>query len=170
MLGMPYYLNNSQVWGGTHEESMEKVHSFFKTNYFKTIAVVPGALEGLASLKAKGYNLVVVTSRQTVIERETRDWLHHNFPEGTFSGVEFGNHWGRDGAKRSKGDICRQIGASAIIDDSLTYTSEVSSVGIQALLFDLDGSYPWNKIHSLPSAVTRVTSWEMAVEKIGQLF
>lgn len=118
-------------------------------------------------MKEKGYHIVVVTSRQLVIERNTRDWLAKNFPEGTFDRVEFGNHWGKDGLKRSKGEICRLLGASVLIDDSLTYTSEVASEGFHALLFDLNGTYPWNKSDSLPSGVTRVTNWDMVVKEIS---
>jgi hypothetical protein len=50
-------------------------------------------------------DLVVVTSRQHVIQDVTLDWLDAHFP-GLFSEVYFGNHFALQGASRSKSDIC----------------------------------------------------------------
>lgn len=157
------------MWGGTVAEATEKVHDFFKTDHFKQIAVLPRAQAGIAALKQKGFNLVVVTSRQLVIEDATRDWLRRNFPDDTFSHVAFGNHWGKQGVKTSKAELCRSLGAQVLIDDSLAYASEVALQGVHALLFDLDGAYMWNQQPNLPSGVTRVTGWDMAVEQVVNL-
>lgn len=159
----------SKVWGGSENESSDKVHEFFKTTYFKELPVVPGARQGLEKLKSHGFQLVVVTSRQFIIRDETLDWIRRNFPPDTFSRVEFGNHWGIGGGKRSKSEICNLVGASVLIDDSLSYTEEVAAQGMDAILFDLDNCYPWNRKDILPDGVTRVSSWDMAVDTILKL-
>jgi hypothetical protein len=41
-----------------------------------------------------------------------------HFP-GKFASVQFGNHWGTTGRKRSKADMCKDVGASLLIDDNL---------------------------------------------------
>ncbi|KAA8498248.1 hypothetical protein FVE85_5833 [Porphyridium purpureum] len=133
----------SEVWGGTNLEAQIKVHEFFGSPHFLNIRVVPGAMDGIGRLREK-YRLVVVTSRQLVIEKETRAWLDQFFP-AVFDQVVFGNHWGLTGQKLSKPELCKAVGATTIIDDNLTYAKQCASSGIRVLLFDLDGKYPWNK-------------------------
>ncbi len=48
----------------------------------------------------------------------TNAWLGTHFPD-TFSAVLFGNHYSASGAKRAKSDMCRELGASALVDDSV---------------------------------------------------
>lgn len=148
---------------------MDKVHDFFKTDYFKQIELIPRAQAAIATLKQHGFNLVVVTSRQLIIEQMTREWIDRNFPKDTFSAIAFGNQFGKQGVKTSKKELCHKLGACVLIDDSLGYVKEVAVSGIHALLFDLDGSYPWNRSESLPKGVTRVTNWDMAVEQLIKL-
>lgn len=126
-------------------------------------------MEGVTALKAKGYRLVVVTSRQLVIKDATHDWLERNFPDGIFDEVVFGNHWGKNGVKTSKLDLCKELNASVLIDDSLIYATEVAKEGIPALLFSLDNSYPWNQADELPRGVTRVTDWNAVVDQVVKL-
>lgn len=142
------------------------MYEYFKTDYFRNIPVVPGAREGIAALKAKGFRLVIVTSRQLVIEKATREWLDRNFPEGTFDEVAFGNHWGKNGTKTSKLELCKDLGASILIDDTYDYIKEVSEAGLHGILFNLDDAYPWNKNKELPKGSTRAPSWTSVVEQV----
>uniref|UniRef100_A0A7S4PXQ4 Uncharacterized protein n=1 Tax=Alexandrium monilatum TaxID=311494 RepID=A0A7S4PXQ4_9DINO len=113
--------------------------------------------------------LHIVTSRQEEIAEETRSWLERHFP-GIFplERIHIGNHFGRTGPRVSKSKICVEIGARLLIDDSWEYCREVAEAGTPALLFDLDGSYAWNKgddrVHGL---VTRVTSWTHVVDLLS---
>ena len=59
-----------------------------------------GAKDALTALHGSGkVRLVLVTSRQTAIQEETKQWLDKHF-SGLFDEVVFGNHYGRSGAKR----------------------------------------------------------------------
>lgn len=159
-----------QVWGGDDKEAVKKVHEFFRTDYFKNMPVVPGAQQAVAKLREMGFDLVVVTSRQLVIEKDTREWLARNFPASAFRDIAFGNHWGLEGRKIRKVDLCRELGAVMLIDDSLAYAEEIASAGMQALLFDLNGEYPWNSVKGeLPSGITRVTSWSGVLEYVKNM-
>jgi hypothetical protein len=51
-------------------------------------------------------DLVVVTSRQHVIQDLTLEWLDRHYA-GLFSEVYFGNHFALQGASRKKSDICK---------------------------------------------------------------
>ena len=53
--------------------------------------------------------------------------------------------------------MCKDIGAVALIDDSLKYALQCSETLKHVILF---GNYGWNKnVEPLPENVTRVTSW-----------
>lgn len=121
----------------------------------------------LPKLRELGFELVIVTSRQFIIADETRKWIARHFPEDMFKEIVFGNHWGLEGRKISKAELCKRVGASILIDDSLTYAADVSESGIKCLLFDLDGKYNWNKSDDeLPVGVTRVYNWHEVVETL----
>ncbi len=95
-------------------------------------------------------DFVIVTSRQLLVADMTKEWVEIHYP-GIFSQILLGNHYGRTGAKRSKPDMCRDIGAVAIIDDAIEYALQCSSVVNKVLLF---GDYAWNREKvTLPSNV-----------------
>ena len=64
-----------------------------------------GALHSLQRLKANS-DLVVVASRQHVIQQPTLQWLELHYP-GIFQEVHFGNHWALEGKSKPKSEICR---------------------------------------------------------------
>lgn len=145
-----------EVWGGTREESINKMESFFISTYFKeTIGPVFGAVEAMSILK-NHFDLHVVTSRQFVIEDITRSWILKYFPN-TFINIHFGNHYAREGGSISKPELCRRIGAQLLIDDSAKYANECAAVGLPVILF---GDYAWNRGLPVHSAhITRAPSW-----------
>uniref|UniRef100_A0A7S4PWU5 5'-nucleotidase n=1 Tax=Alexandrium monilatum TaxID=311494 RepID=A0A7S4PWU5_9DINO len=159
-----------KVFGDRYEEEQDYVSEFHATDYFKSLELVPGAQEGVRRLASlPSVELHIVTSRQEEIAEETRSWLERHFP-GIFplERIHIGNHFGRTGPRVSKSKICVEIGARLLIDDSWEYCREVAEAGTPALLFDLDGSYAWNKgddrVHGL---VTRVTSWTHVVDLLS---
>lgn len=42
--------------------------------------------------------------------------------------------------------MCRQIGADVLIDDNPTYAYDCAQHGINVLLYDWEGAYPWSKL------------------------
>lgn len=64
-----------------------------------------GAFDTLYSL-SHNCDLVVVTSRQHVIQDLTLEWLDRHYA-GLFEEVYFGNHFALQGASRKKSDICK---------------------------------------------------------------
>ena len=130
-----------------------------------------GAAPALDVLK-RSFDLHVVTSRQTDIEPQTRAFCAKHFP-GVFTELHFGNHYGKPdwlGRVRrvSKPDMCRKIGAVALIDDSIDYARECAAAGLPAFLF---GDYGWNQVKPgdppLDPLITRVSGWRMAAQLIS---
>ncbi|MCK9272081.1 HAD hydrolase-like protein [Candidatus Gracilibacteria bacterium] len=148
-----------EVTGGTRESAIDSVHDFFETHHFTSMSPFEGSQEAIKKLK-EVYNLVIITSRQTAIEEETKKWLENHFP-GFFKEIHFGNHFGKDGAKTSKSDICKKLGVKLLIEDSLGYALECSRENISTILLDS----PWNQTKEiLPSNIIRVKTWENILE------
>ncbi|MBI5229280.1 hypothetical protein HY991_04155 [Candidatus Micrarchaeota archaeon] len=149
-----------EVWSGTREEAIKKVYEFHKTHYFHEIQPVEGAVEGVRELKEE-HELVVITSRQYGIEKETRVWVQKTFPDA-FSGVYFTNDFSKDGLRsKSKKDFCKELGIDLLVEDHLNYAKECVADGVRVLLLDC----PWNK-RERPQKVSRVYSWKEIVERI----
>ncbi|CAD7943495.1 unnamed protein product [Amoebophrya sp. A25] len=155
------------VWGGTNEEATEKVHAFFETDYFREgLEPVAGAREVLYKYAEKYKEAVefhIVTSRQHVILQETHNWVNRHFGKDLFASILAGNHWTREntgvvvtstssdsvptntGKARSKAEMCREIGANVLIDDSPSYISDcLENAGPQFRKAVVFGDYGWN--------------------------
>jgi len=119
------------------------VLEFFDSDDFAKLRPIDGALEVLRR-NASRFSYHIVTSRQSAIEDQTREWVKLHFP-GVFDGVHFGNHYsgGEGGQPRSKYEICKEIGASLLIDDSIHHTVECAKSGLKGVV--LFGHYRWNR-------------------------
>lgn len=155
----------AKIWDCSQERSNQIVHEFFKSQHFTDgIPVIPGALDTLTRM-SESYELVVVTSRQHVIQDVTLDWLDRHYG-GLFQEVYFGNHFALEGTSRKKSDICRTIGAQVLIDDNPSYALECAAAGINVLLYDWEGAYPWSK---LPSSGVRNSELIKVVHDWGEV-
>lgn len=162
--------NFHKIWGCTKDESNHIVHEFFKSSHFAVgVLPMPGALHSLQRLKAVS-DLVVVTSRQHVIQKPTLQWLELHYP-GIFEEVHFGNHWALEGISKSKSEICRELGAKVLIDDNPIYAVECANAGISVLLYDWHLTYPWSKTADGPShpLIRRVTDWNDVEEALAMV-
>lgn len=152
----------AKVWQCSQDESNHRVHSFFESHHFAAgIEVIPGAYESLSRLR-DACELMVVTSRQHVIQEPTLEWINAHFPN-IFSEVHFGNHFALKGSSRKKSEICHAIEADVLIDDNPGYAVECADAGIHVLLYDWRGKYPWSKTEQggpVHERITRVGNWE----------
>lgn len=151
-------------------QCFDQMEAFFLSSHFiNKIQPIPGALETLQKLK-EDYDLHIVTSRQFAIEELTVKWVEQHFP-GVFSKLHFGNHYSKEGKVRSKPEICREIGAVLLIDDSLQYAMDCYKADIPVLLF---GEYAWNNAESACGAKfltpsVRVEVFEPSVHSAASL-
>jgi len=148
----------------SREEATDRVYEFHASRFFAQIEPLRGAKIALDHLK-QHFELHVVTSRQADIEPQTRAFVEEHF-EGTFTGLHFGNHFGRSGAKISKPDMCAKIGAVALLDDSLDYARQCAAADLPVFLF---GDYAWNRGRpgeKLDPRITRVANWRMVAQLV----
>jgi hypothetical protein len=137
----------NEVMGGTTADIQVKMSEFFDSDEFQDMPVVPGSVTALREMEAKhphSLSFVVVTSRQHVVEEITRSWLQRHFPD-LFQSVVFGNHYGLTGIKKNKSELCQELGAALLIDDSLRYAHDCAAHNIHCALFTNNETYPWNQ-------------------------
>ena len=99
-------------------------------------------------------------------------WIETNYPN-IFTELHFANHYATDGTSRTKGEICTEINAILLIDDSFHNVKSCVTHGIPTLLF---GNYPWNRIilpnetHLIDNImISRVINWKEALISIKYL-
>lgn len=148
------------LWGVDREEAERRADIWRESKEWidRHEQVIEGALEGLTKLK-EHYNLVIVTGRSKNVAEFTEKWLEETFPD-VFSEVHFIGIW-EEGKGRTKAEICKQIQASYIIEDSMEQARKCAQIGVETLLF---GDYNWNQIKELPKNITRVADWKAVLE------
>jgi 5'(3')-deoxyribonucleotidase len=150
------------VWGGPPEETVRRMTEFMGSPHLDNLEPMEGARHVLSS-HLETFEFVVVTSRNLDVADRTKAWVNRHFP-GIFSRFEFSNHYGKEGRKMTKGELCRSVGAIALLDDNVHYIREASSSLGTAILF---GEYRWNRLsveeeQQLPPNVVRAVSWAHA--------
>jgi uncharacterized HAD superfamily protein len=154
----------SKVLNCSEDESTNRVNCYFKTDFFKKMKVVSGAIDGINKLKEK-HELHLVTGRHEEIKDETLIWINKYFPN-TFITINFTNHFSKIYKKTTKAEICIKLGVKVLIEDSLEYSKELEEHHIKVILMDM----PWNQKEKLPSNFIRVYNWKEIIEEINALF
>lgn len=136
------------------EQAVQRVYEFNSADHGH-ISPLSEAHEAITALN-EHYNLTVVTARHPQFEPVTRRWLNRHLP-GFFEGVLHIGYAKVMERPVKKVEMCRRLGAIALIDDSLEHVTECAKQGIRGVLF---GDYPWNQAEALPEGVTRCADWQ----------
>jgi uncharacterized HAD superfamily protein len=148
--------NLSVIWNCDETEAVRRVFEFYySAEHWDTLPVI-GAVKGITQL-SEGHNLFIVTAKSEEFKDQTQAWLDKYFP-AKFNGLFFTNQYHGHGSKRTKGEVCQELGLQLFIDDSLHNVEDVAGYGIPALLFDA----PWNQGEVTPPII-RVYSWDEIV-------
>lgn len=142
------------VFGGTPDDDLRKIGEFQREAGSLEGKPVPLAIEVLRRLKVD-HDLVIITARQSNIEQRTRSWLERTFPQ-IFTDIHFANYWDQSRPRRSKGEICRDLGVQVIVDDQPKYIEDCLKVGVKGVLF---GDFSWNQEVVDRPDVRRVKDW-----------
>lgn len=128
-------------------------HQFALSGGLDRLEAVPGALLALRMLLSAGVRLEVVTSRPPVMRASTQALLEGLYGADVFSAMHFIG-------PGEKGLTCRNIGAVALVDDQLHNVVDAARHGVQCVLFDLRGGYPWGaRPEDVPPGVQRMENW-----------
>lgn len=104
-----------------------------------------------------------MTAKPDYLREKTQIWLNKHygdvFKEINFIG-EF--HANQNGHKKSKGELCDEIGVDIFIEDSMANARNIARLHRPVLLIDS----PWNQ-GELPDNVRRVSGWREVMEIVG---
>jgi len=154
------HASDTTNWGNaSFEETVRRVHGFYETDSFKHVQPFAEAKPVLLVLSER-YSLVIVTARDTIIEKMTRDWLALHFQD-FFGEAHFTAQYSLEGKGRSKAEVCKEINAAYLIDDDPKNILAACEQGVRGILF---GDYPWSKSKKLPGGVTRCHDWAAVQE------
>lgn len=149
-----FYSRDPNLWGAPDAETaIARVNAFLDTEEYFESAPAQEAIHALKGLNHY-HNLYIVTGRPDFTELATRKWLQQHLPD-LFADVIFTNYFD-DTKVRTKGDVCRELGADALIDDHIDHCESALEKGVKPYLF---GDYPWNSSEDVPEGITRVMHW-----------
>lgn len=147
-----------EVWGMTKEQAIKIDKEFKKSNLFKEILPIEGAVDAIKQLSLKN-ELFVITSRPSETRELTLNWFFNHF-NLRISILHSGDFWGKN---KSKSEICKEQGISIFIEDNLHYALDCAKNGINVFLLDK----PWNKNYEKHENITKVNNWKEIMEKLN---
>lgn len=133
------------------------------SNYILGMNVVEGVRKGIEELVFSGNELYVITARVVTPYLYTVTWLENNFGK-VFSEVFYSGE--RKIGRCSKGEIAKLLELDLHIDDNSEHIENVSSFGIQTVVF---GDYHWNQEVKGGSLIKRANSWPELVDYVKSL-
>jgi len=147
------------TWGTDDDDiAIERVNEFLQSEAHAALMPDAAAVESVRAL-AKEHELHLVTGRASFLEDLTKKMLADYFP-GCFKTIEHTNFVvsSRDVAiRRSKGEVCRSIGAHVLIDDHLQHGHSVLDAQLERVI--IFGDYPWNQEKNLAPRMVRCPDW-----------
>ncbi|MDB5169901.1 MAG: hypothetical protein JWN82_297 [Candidatus Saccharibacteria bacterium] len=146
------------LWGEMEwAEVLRRAAEFHTSERTLAYAKIEEAGAVLAHLKQR-FRLVIVTARPKHLIETTHQWLAQHHAD-VFDEVHFVPIWEATNTI-TKADICKQIGANYLIDDSVKHCNIAAEGGITSLLF---GTYRWNR-DNIDPRVTEVGNWQAVKE------
>lgn len=149
-----YYERWAELWQIENDEAERRAAEFHTSENISRYRMKIDSLDALKIL-SKYYDLYIVTARRKWVIEDTIEWVNKHYPN-LFKGIHFVPIW-EPNNKVTKAEICKEIGANYLIDDSPQHCNIAATNGIKAIMF---GGYPWNNDKNTVDGVTRCTNWE----------
>lgn len=144
-----------EEWGMTYRDYLEKMgEAAIKGWIFTSGNVLPGAREGLESLRNAGFQIIIMTARElstnplhmNIIARNTEQWLqNNNIPHDELIIANNKTHHN----------------VATLFDDSIYNVESVIRTGRSAFIFD----QPWNR----QAPYSRVHDWHQVLEECNRI-
>lgn len=161
-----YHVKTGTYWG--HYEKIWENHDIngdgiideFHKAYSIDQSHVPaidGAVGVLAQLH-KSYDLVAISSRLSSMQKATERWIQEVF-DNQFDSVVCIDHGKR--SKTTKGQACKEIGASILIDDNIGHCEDALRHKVQPILF---GDYGWHDDDQIHDGFIHCKNWQEVAE------
>jgi uncharacterized HAD superfamily protein len=148
-----------EVWGGGVDQSIRKMWEFYSSDSFRYLPLVSGAPDAIERL-AEVFDLHAITGRPHALASLT-DRMIETYFHGLFCSVHHVDSFSiGGGVSRPKVEVCREVGASIVIEDYPGHAIPCAEAGMRVILFD----QPWNRNIVVSSGcIERVRSWGEAL-------
>lgn len=158
------------TWGtDSDDEAIKRVNGFLRSEAHAQIKPLPEAVEAIRAL-SKVHELHLITGRASFLEAVTAQMIDTYF-RGCFSSVEHTNYIitsdDKAAVRRTKGEVCRNIGADILIDDHIHHGVSVLEAGLEEVI--IFGDYPWSQGQALVDGMVRCGSWEETLVEIEKV-
>lgn len=141
-------------------EVVERVHLFLGQEHrHRHVSPIEMAADSMHRL-AKNFEIHAVTARHPSYRDETKEYLDHYFGE-SIQDITLVGHAANMDVLKTKASVCKEIGAVALVDDSVAHLEKCLESDIGAVLF---GDYPWNSGLQVPDGIIRCRNWEETVD------
>ncbi|MCD5381677.1 MAG: hypothetical protein LR008_03850 [Candidatus Pacebacteria bacterium] len=147
----------TDVYKTDMETLLGRIHMFCHGHHHEIKPIYDAYLEFL--ILNEYFDLQIITSRCESLSKITEAWLSVHMPE-IFTYIHFTNGFGtkHPDRKRLKSDVCKEIGAVAMIDDALMHTEEVAA---ECSIPVLMPNRPWNQGDIHPDIIRKETLCEI---------
>lgn len=160
-----YHENWSELWQIEHDQARPRVDAINNSDIVTRLKPVAHADRALELLSER-YDIVLVTARPTIFEKDTRAWLERHYKSlspdihfiGMFDGVITDTSY-----LKTKSLVYSQIQPVFVIDDQIKHCQAAADLGIDAILF---GDYPWNRDKPENDLITRCADWNHVMAHI----
>ena len=161
---------SDSLWGAPSADiAMRRVDDMLRSGVMADIVPDAATVAAVKRVAAMGHELHVVTGRQSYQEQETINLLDTYYP-GIFHTIEHTNMYASGEnlhLRRSKGEVCRNIGAHMLIDDHIVHGNAVLTAGVEDVI--VYGSYPWNQFVSLEQGMMRCETMNDVEREVAYL-
>lgn len=151
-------------------EELQRRFDIFNMDHLVSLPVIDGAREGFRQLVETGYEIVAVSDRPSKLQRQTEESFERAFGRDVSRVYLTSRGVGPIlGDSVTKGTLCRDLGAVAMVEDSKERAADVreKSPGTQVCLF---GRYRWNETDGeLPNGIVRTYTWTDVVREVNKL-
>lgn len=141
------------------EKQLAKEMRWFHEQDMSDILPKSGSQEAIARLATQS-ELAIVTARSAWLRERTEAYVDKYF-RGLFSDIILLGHANGIELTCTKGDMCKKIGATVLIDDAPHNIESLYGTGVQGVLF---GKYAWQHNVRVKKGHVRKRTWPKVVE------
>jgi 5'(3')-deoxyribonucleotidase len=152
----------ARLWNIGQAEVEKRSLEFHIPQNVLAFKVKTAAKPAIRKLSQK-YELYIVTARSRRLINITKQWVEQHFG-ACFSDMHFVPIWEMSN-QVTKSDICKQIGATYLIDDLPEHCNIAAANGITSILF---GDYSWNHNRQVVPNVIRCADWSAVLSYFGK--
>lgn len=155
-----YTYEFEHILGVSISETVARVHRFLEQGRgHKEVSPIEQSVEAVTRLTSR-FDVHIVTARHPSFERVTKTYLEEHFG-GLITNLTMVGHVATMEVLRLKAEVCEEIGAVALIDDSPWHLNQCVDRGIKGVLF---GDYGWNRQVEVNPGIIRCSDWQAVVE------